>query len=408
MTDRKNTAFFRTRSRFVILFRLFFLLFLLSVVHPLPASANPGFARKFGFSCAMCHAGFPKLTPFGEAFAKNGYQIPGGNVTAQSESFGDPKLTLEKNLNLAVRVDSFFRYRTDTAVRSDIESPFLVKLFIVGYLAKNVTFYSYFLAGEGGEVIGMEDAFLYLSRLGGTDSYLQIGQFQVMDPVFSREQRLTFQDIEIYVTRVGRSNFELTYQRGAAFYYGYDPFDFAIGVVNGNGIGRRDENGNFDNNSPKDVFGRVGFSAGPATAGLFGYFGREKETTSGLDNTIVRYGPDLRIRDWIRSLDLRSQWLFGTDDNPEFLAPGSKVRLSGGFVELDYHFNPLWTGILLYNRVASDESPTVGRSLGTVNLTHYFLRNMKAYLEYTHDLKKVSDSHPERTDSALVGVVFAF
>ncbi|GEM_PF-3440074 len=63
----------------------------------------------------MCHSGFPKLNPFGEAFAKNGYQMPGGDVTAPSQSFGDPKLHLENYLNLAVRVDSFFRYRTDTS-----------------------------------------------------------------------------------------------------------------------------------------------------------------------------------------------------------------------------------------------------------------------------------------------------
>lgn len=394
--------------RFVNRFSLAALLFLALSIDPFTASANPGFARKFGFSCAMCHAGFPKLNPFGEAFAKNGYQMPGGDVTTGSESFGDPKLSLEKNLNLAVRVDSYFRYRSDTSVHSDIESPFLVKLFIVGYLAKNVTFYSYFMADEGGEVIGMEDAFLYLSHLGGADSYLQIGQFQVMDPIFSREQRLTFQDIEIYVTRVSNSNFKLTYQRGAAFYYGYDPFDFAVGVVNGNGIGLQGQNGNFDNNSPKDLFGRIGFSAGPATAGLFGYLGREKEITTGLENRIVRYGPDLRIRDWIKNLDLRSQWLFGADDNPDFLTPATRVQLSGGFVELDYHFNPDWTGVLLYNGVASKDRPEIEKSLGTVNLTHYFLRNMKAFLEYTRDLKKVSIPHPEKTDNALLGLVFAF
>lgn len=390
------------------LFRILLLFFLLSLLNPLSASANPGFARKFGFSCVMCHAGFPKLNPFGEAFARNGYQLPGGDVTAQSQSFGDPKLSLEKNLNLAVRVDSYFRYRTDTSVHSDIESPFLVKLFMIGYLAKNVTFYSYFLAGEGGEVVGMEDAFLYLSHLGGTESYLQIGQFQVMDPVFSREQRLTFQDIEIYVTHLSKSNFELTYQRGALFSYGYDPFDFIVGVVNGNGIGRQDQNGNFDNNSPKDLLGRVGFVAGPATVGLFGYLGREREETTGLENTILRYGPDLRIRDWIKKLDIRSQWLFGKDDNPDFLLPAKEARLSGGFVEADYHFTPEWTGILLYNGVVSKDRPDIERSLGTVNVTHYFLRNMKAFLEYTRDFKKVSVSHPEKTDTALVGIVFAF
>ena len=40
--------------------------------------AIPAFARKYKTSCATCHNGFPKLTSFGEAFRRNGYQFPGG------------------------------------------------------------------------------------------------------------------------------------------------------------------------------------------------------------------------------------------------------------------------------------------------------------------------------------------
>ena len=382
-------------------------LFLFSLF-PQPASANPGFARKFGFSCAMCHAGFPKLTPFGEEFAASGYQMPGGDPTAASDSYGDPKLKLEKGLNLAVRVDSFLRYRSDTSVHSDIESPFLVKLFIIGYLAKDVTFYSYFLASEGGEVVGMEDAFLFFNNVGGKDFDLQIGQFQVMDPIFSREQRLTFQDIDIYVTRIGNSPFELTYHRGTLVSYGLGPFDLVGGVVNGNGIGPQDAGGNFDENTPKDFFGRVATSVGPVDVGLFGYKGKTRETTIGRDNAFERYGPDVRVRDWIKGLDLRSQWLFGRDDNPDFLPSPAEARLSGGYAELDYHFSPDWTGILLYNRVASSDRPEIKKNLGTVNLTHYFLRNLKGFLEYTRDFQKTSFIHPEKTDTALLGMVLAF
>jgi hypothetical protein len=38
----------------------------------------PAFARKYQTSCATCHNGFPKLTAFGEAFRRSGYQFPGG------------------------------------------------------------------------------------------------------------------------------------------------------------------------------------------------------------------------------------------------------------------------------------------------------------------------------------------
>jgi hypothetical protein len=42
-----------------------------------PASAVPAFARKYGTSCLTCHTAFPKLTPFGEAFRRDGYRFPG-------------------------------------------------------------------------------------------------------------------------------------------------------------------------------------------------------------------------------------------------------------------------------------------------------------------------------------------
>jgi hypothetical protein len=42
-----------------------------------PAAAIPAFARKYATSCTTCHVVYPKLTPFGEAFRRNGYRFPG-------------------------------------------------------------------------------------------------------------------------------------------------------------------------------------------------------------------------------------------------------------------------------------------------------------------------------------------
>src|SRR5579871_2555349 len=41
------------------------------------AEAIPAFARKYGTSCQTCHTIYPKLTPFGEAFRRNGFKFPG-------------------------------------------------------------------------------------------------------------------------------------------------------------------------------------------------------------------------------------------------------------------------------------------------------------------------------------------
>jgi hypothetical protein len=42
-----------------------------------PAAAIPAFARKYGTSCLTCHTVYPKLTPFGEAFRRDGFRFPG-------------------------------------------------------------------------------------------------------------------------------------------------------------------------------------------------------------------------------------------------------------------------------------------------------------------------------------------
>jgi hypothetical protein len=53
------------------------LLAILALAAATPASAIPAFARKYGTSCLTCHTVYPKLTPFGEAFRRNGYLFPG-------------------------------------------------------------------------------------------------------------------------------------------------------------------------------------------------------------------------------------------------------------------------------------------------------------------------------------------
>ncbi|MGB7437076.1 MAG: hypothetical protein WBR26_01705 [Candidatus Acidiferrum sp.] len=40
-----------------------------------PANALPAFARKYGLPCSSCHQAWPMLSPFGQAFKDNGYQL---------------------------------------------------------------------------------------------------------------------------------------------------------------------------------------------------------------------------------------------------------------------------------------------------------------------------------------------
>lgn len=49
---------------------------LLLTLLPTRARAVPLFARRYGTSCQTCHEAFPKLTPFGAAFRRNGHRFP--------------------------------------------------------------------------------------------------------------------------------------------------------------------------------------------------------------------------------------------------------------------------------------------------------------------------------------------
>jgi hypothetical protein len=56
---------------------LLYALILLAVilVDTRPAAAIPAFARKYGMPCSSCHEAWPKLSPFGQQFKDNGYQM---------------------------------------------------------------------------------------------------------------------------------------------------------------------------------------------------------------------------------------------------------------------------------------------------------------------------------------------
>lgn len=56
----------------------------LAVLGATDAEAIPAFARRYETSCQTCHVAYPRLTPFGEAFRRNGYRFPGGgDATSQ-------------------------------------------------------------------------------------------------------------------------------------------------------------------------------------------------------------------------------------------------------------------------------------------------------------------------------------
>ncbi len=376
-------------------------------------SAIPLFARKYKLSCVMCHTGFPQLNSFGQSFAGNGYQMPEEDPKDYIEEIEEGKLLLHEYFPFAIRVDSFYRLRNDGAVKFDQQAPFSAKILTSGMLKKDIAYYFYFFFDERGGVTGIEDAFLIFNNIIKDKNIdIRLGQFQITDSMYPREQRLTFQDYSYYTTRVSDSGFNLVYDRASEISYNFNATeDFGVGllagVANGNGINTANNDRNFDSDNFKNFYGRVNFSYGNQGIGVYAYHGREKNSVE-VKNNFFRIGPDFNFTlfdDW----NIWGSYLYGEDDNGLFQTVGSgKIKSWGGFTGITHSLNDDWLLSLLHNYVEVDRKPDLDVHVVTANLSYYLMRNLKFIFEVTGDLQETSPSHPEKTHTGEFGIVFAY
>src|ERR1700757_2952781 len=64
-----------TRKGFVRFGGMIFFSVVMLMLNGRGANAIPAFARKYGMPCSSCHEAWPKLSPFGQQFKDNGYQM---------------------------------------------------------------------------------------------------------------------------------------------------------------------------------------------------------------------------------------------------------------------------------------------------------------------------------------------
>lgn len=381
---------------------------------PQSAEAIPAFARRHKLSCVTCHVGFPMLNGFGEAFAGNGYQLPGADLKDQLIDTGDENLMLLDRVPLAVRVDTFFRARSDTKTSNDFQAPFSLKILSSAPIKKDISYYFYFFVDERGDITGIEDAFLHFNNgYKDVDLDLRIGQFQASDILFPREQRLTFQDFTYYVTSVSNSNFRLTYDRIVELSYNFSLTDsLEMGVVgavtNGNGIGVAGSDRNFDSDDFKNFYGKISLDFEGDNIGIYAYSGRE-ENTSDIKNEFFRIGPDFNIL-FLDAFSVWGNFLYGEDSNARFVSSGNsgKIESWGGFLGVTYLFKDDWIASLLYNRVKVYGKQEADANTLTINLSYWMARNFKLMAEATADLEETSSVRPQKTHTGVLGIVLAF
>jgi hypothetical protein len=348
----------------------------LHLLAPAEAEAIPSFARKYGVSCSACHDPAPRLTPFGETFAANGFEMRIGEVPRDTIDTGDELLTLLRRIDLSFRVDAYVSAVEPIGAdgrRFDLQTPYNVKILSGGPIADRVSYYLYFFLSERGEVAGLEDAYIQFTDIGGSGVSVIAGQFQVSDPMFKRELRLEYEDYQIYRVRVGQVRADLTYDRGLfASYSPRDGSDLSLMLVNGSGIREAEADRLYDQDAYKSLAGHFSQQLGMLRLGAFGYWGREG--ADGQRDRILVYGPDATIA-LLQGAEINLQFLRRTDTNPLLRENGPSSTVDSYLAEIiGGPFGPggRWYATGLYNRVDSD-LPILSLRLGEQNTSDRYL-----------------------------------
>ena len=353
--------------------------------------AIPAFARKYSMSCKTCHSPFPYLKPYGNEFAANGFVLKDKDAPRYFVQTGDDRLSLIRDFPVAVRIQGYVTYNEENNDQFDIGTPSAFKIMSGGSLTKDVSYYAYYIL-ESGEPGKIEDAWLMFNNLFNSELDLTVGQFQVSDPIFKRELRLTNEDYIIYKVRPGLSMIDLTYDRGITLAYTLPTStDLVLEVVNGSGIGELYSNNLFDRDKYKNLMGRV--SQGVLEnlrVGAMGYYGNEmvdqSDTSLSFKNEIWMIGGDATLESNMFELNL--QYVYRNDNNPYAMQIGKEVKTQGGFAELI--FKPdgdesIWYMVALYNQVESDDNALDYKSV-TGHIGYLLRRNIRLVGECIYDI----------------------
>lgn len=379
-----------TKARINRLFASAVISLFLSILAAQSLLAIPAFARKYRMSCKTCHVAAPKLKPYGDDFAANGFELTDQENARYFVDTGDDMLSLIREFPIAARIDGFLTYNDYAGKKVDFDAPWVIKILSGGRLADHLAYYFYFLMNERGEVAGVEDAYVMFNNLLGADFDIYLGQFQLCDPLFKRETRLTYEDYQIYKTAPGLSGINLEYDRGLMFTFGAPGGpDLVLEVVNGNGIGEADESRNYDSDKYKNFLGRISQDIGKHfRLGAFAFTGRER--MNGNVNSAWMAGPDATV-DFSGKAELNLQYIERRDDNPFFLAGDPpEIKTRGGFAELvlmprgdESRVFPA----LVWNRVDSGQDDLDYHSL-SFHLTYMLRRNFRLTGEFGREFEK--------------------
>lgn len=381
------------------------------------AGAIPAFARKYRTSCTTCHVAIPKRNAFGEAFRRNGYQIPAGDeryikeepVSLGAEAWKEqwPDTIWPGAIPGTFPLSAYVHQRLiwdSPKDDTEFDAPHELELLFGNTLGRNIGFFGEWVAFEKGQnAPGLKRFFIQFSNLFeknlGKGLSLRVGRFEpgIADG-YKDADRITMEHPITLDYRV-TSAFRIRDAQSGVEVAGvpHRSFEYILGVVNGQGASVNDPN------NDKDLYFRLGFKVGgmgldgsgaaegdelpiadnyvdnSVMLGVYGYrgvSGLTDDKKAAFTDKFRRFGADARIN-FGRSYFLAGV-VRGRDDNP-YNTTARDVDSTAWFVEADRVFKPWVIGVLRYERLTIDGKP--GLTQVVPNLTLLARANIRLTLE---------------------------
>ena len=164
-----------------------------------------------------------------------------------------------------------------------------------------------------------------------------VGQFQVSDPLFKGELRLTYENYRIYKSKPGLSGIDLTYDRGVMLTYGLKGgTDLVLEVAQRQRHRRQRWPTPAATSTPTSTrtsWGAYPRTSAPACASAPSAISARSKGATGLVNSMWMAGADAT---WTSpKLELNLQYVERRDKNPSFLLGAPEVATRGGFRRAD-------------------------------------------------------------------------
>ena len=344
----------------------------------------PQFAKKYGVSCITCHAAVPKLNAFGDAFRRNGFQVPGTmdpTPVWQQEALalsGMPHpMYMRKNMKNNMLVSTTSGIPSGKTLSVDtFNSAF--ELFSGGTAGDHLSYLAFLTIHVDPEISagGEEASDDHDGSSGGGSSVASIGThietefhqfFITYNNLFSKSNtgkmnlRMGFFHLDVPFVSLRKLTSEMSpnlvyhvspvaggfnlskRQLGVSAFGGLGSMrlrlDYEVALVNGT-------NNLLDTNEDKDLFVRAALNRNDRLRiGALYYKGNQNigggSNLSVRKDNFTRFGFDATYN-LPRGASVFAQWLKGDDDEIDWRIPGKQpFEFTGGFVGAEFPLSVL-------------------------------------------------------------------